>query len=158
MKLENILITNTFQVKLTDFGLSKYVTNDLEMMTTRCGTPNYAAPEIMRCEAYTSAVDLWSLGVVLYLLYVCVSFHCTHPLNRIYCEYPFSGDSLAEVYERIEENQISFPAAAGASESVQDLIKCLLVSDTQQRYTVAQIRAHPWVQKVPMLCCQNLLP
>lgn len=132
LKLENILVTDTLQVKLTDFGLSNYAGNG-EMMQKRCGTPTYAAPELIKGEKYSSMVDLWALGVCLYLL--------------IFCEYPFTGDSLSEVHEKVEANQADFPAAAGASQEVQDLIKKLLVSDPEHRFTISDIRGHPWMKK-----------
>ena len=91
IKLENILWTESHQeLKLTDFGISKNLRlNDTEFMKTPVGTPSYLAPEIIRGESYTSAVDLWSLGVVLYLLYTILN---TVLLTcKIILQLPFCG-------------------------------------------------------------------
>ena len=65
IKLENIMITDDNIVKLIDFGLSKNATAE-ELMKSMTGTPYYMAPEVFESESYGSAVDLWSLGVVLF--------------------------------------------------------------------------------------------
>jgi protein kinase A len=63
LKPENILIDHRGHVKLTDFGFAKRVP---DMTWTVCGTPDYLAPEIIRSQGYTKAVDWWSLGVLIY--------------------------------------------------------------------------------------------
>lgn len=56
-------------LKITDFGLAKYRSSKADTgMTTACGTPGYVAPEVLKNEPYGRAVDLWSLGVILYIL------------------------------------------------------------------------------------------
>jgi len=134
IKLENILWTESSnQLKLTDFGLAKSVLlSDAEFMSTPCGTPSYVAPEIMKGQNYTHAVDLWALGVVLYLL--------------LFCKYPFPGDSLGEIYSRIETGNVSFPPDIEITNEVKDLICNLLKEDTRTRYTLEDINRHPWMQ------------
>ena len=69
LKPENILIQNG-QVKIADFGLSNYI-NDGVSLNTSCGSPNYAAPEIIHAQKYCGqTVDTWSIGVILYALIV----------------------------------------------------------------------------------------
>jgi len=135
IKLENILWTEASkQLKLTDFGLAKSVVlDDVEFMSTPCGTPSYVAPEIIKGEHYTQSVDLWALGVVLYLL--------------LFCKYPFTGDSLSEIYSNIESGKVSFPPEIDVGSDVRDLICNLLKEDTLSRYTLEQVIRHPWMQK-----------
>jgi len=134
IKLENILWTESSnELKLTDFGLAKSVSlSDVEFMSTPCGTPSYVAPEIIKGQHYTQAVDLWALGVVLYLL--------------LFCKYPFPGDSLGEIYARIETGKVTFPAEIESSTEVQDLICNLLKEDAHSRYTLEDVTRHPWMQ------------
>jgi serine/threonine-protein kinase CHEK2 len=53
-------------IKITDFGLARFVEN--ELATTACGTPNYVAPEIITGKGYSKEVDLWSIGVIIYIM------------------------------------------------------------------------------------------
>lgn len=136
LKLENILITSNMEVKLTDFGLSKLGLSDHEMMQTRCGTPMYVSPEILRGDKYDHRVDLWSLGVVLYIL--------------LHCSYPFMADSLNEIYAKIEEEELEFPEDAprySLCPEVKDLITSLLQCDPKSRISLEEISTHPWVRK-----------
>ena len=65
---------NSLQIKIADFGLARFI-QEKEFMTTLCGTPQYVAPEIVRygnksdnTAGYSKAVDMWSLGVILYIM------------------------------------------------------------------------------------------
>ncbi|CAF4219362.1 unnamed protein product, partial [Rotaria magnacalcarata] len=73
LKPENVLLTspdtNETLVKITDFGLSRFI-NETTLMKTFCGTPNYLAPEVLSTRgegSYSNKVDVWSLGVILYI-------------------------------------------------------------------------------------------
>lgn len=69
MKPENLLYmtpSDNSIIKITDFGLARFVEN--EMATTACGTPNYVAPEIITGKGYSKEVDLWSIGVIIYIM------------------------------------------------------------------------------------------
>eukprot|EP01119_Soliformovum_irregulare_P025064 TRINITY_DN9167_c0_g1_i1.p1 TRINITY_DN9167_c0_g1~~TRINITY_DN9167_c0_g1_i1.p1 ORF type:complete len:302 (-),score=46.68 TRINITY_DN9167_c0_g1_i1:105-947(-) len=134
LKLENILIDDRERLKITDFGLSKLTPSDMQMMETRCGTPNYAAPELVRAEMYDNRIDIWSLGIALYLLF--------------YCRFPFVGESLEEVYTKIEEAKtLDFPVKSDVSSEAKDLISKILKSDPSHRLTLSEIRQHPWMLK-----------
>jgi serine/threonine protein kinase len=67
LKLENVLLDKYGNVRLIDFGFAKSLRGD-DFLRSRCGSPAYVAPEIVSGAAYTSAVDIWSLGVILYCL------------------------------------------------------------------------------------------
>jgi len=121
-------------VKLTDFGLSKLRASDLERMQTRCGTPAYAAPEIIKGEEYDGSVDIWSLGVILYLL--------------LHCQYPYMGDGIDEIYAKIEAGEPEFPNTTKSPLSLdaKDLILRLLQFHPQNRLSMEQICEHPWMK------------
>eukprot|EP01114_Cavostelium_apophysatum_P019250 TRINITY_DN6151_c0_g1_i2.p1 TRINITY_DN6151_c0_g1~~TRINITY_DN6151_c0_g1_i2.p1 ORF type:complete len:338 (+),score=59.81 TRINITY_DN6151_c0_g1_i2:167-1180(+) len=136
LKLENILVSRTNGepcLKLSDFGLSKILTpSNIEFMRTRCGTPTYVAPEILLGEPYTPSVDIWSMGVVLYVM-VCQ-------------QYPFHATNLHEMYEMIITGRIQdFPVEI--SEELKDLISGMLTVDVTERLSISAIAAHPWLRK-----------
>ncbi|KAG0717382.1 Serine/threonine-protein kinase Chk2 [Chionoecetes opilio] len=141
IKPENILLATTEEftaVKLTDFGLSKLAA-DASQMTTFCGTFIYIAPELLdtATTAYTSQVDLWSLGVVLYVSFVGAS--------------PFHGTDL-EVRQNILQAKYSFGHKLwkGVSEAARDLIMRLLVRDPTLRLDAAAALQHRWLQDEAM--------
>jgi len=130
LKLENILIDSQSRVKLSDFGLSKILEpSDEEFMKTRCGTPCYVAPEILLGENYTSSVDIWSMGVILYVM--------------VYSRYPFQSSCLHSTYESIIHGNFDLPCTV--SNELQDLLKGLL--KVKDRFTLDDIANHAWMKK-----------
>jgi calcium/calmodulin-dependent protein kinase I len=136
LKPENLLLTaeDDTDVKLSDFGLSKIVGED-SLMETACGTPYYVAPEVLSAQGYEKEVDLWSIGVVTYLLL------CGFP--------PFYGESLPEVFEQIMNADYEFPSPYwdDISEGAKDVVKKLLVVDPKKRMTADECLAHNWVKE-----------
>jgi len=133
LKPENLLLeseSDDTSIRLTDFGLSRIYTS--EMMSTACGTPGYVAPEILESKGYTSAVDMWSAGVIMYILL------CGYP--------PFYSDNDAELFESIMQAKYTFhsPYWDHISEEAKNLIKCLLVPNPEKRLTADQAVASPW--------------
>lgn len=119
------------QIKIADFGLSKIVWDDQTM--TPCGTVGYTAPEIVKDERYSKSVDMWALGCVLYTLL------CGFP--------PFYDESIEILTEKVAKGQYTFlsPWWDDISKSAQDLISHLLTVDPDERYTIKEFLAHPWV-------------
>eukprot|EP00013_Stygamoeba_regulata_P026867 CAMPEP_0177655894 /NCGR_PEP_ID=MMETSP0447-20121125/15240_1 /TAXON_ID=0 /ORGANISM="Stygamoeba regulata, Strain BSH-02190019" /LENGTH=296 /DNA_ID=CAMNT_0019159903 /DNA_START=29 /DNA_END=919 /DNA_ORIENTATION=+ len=136
LKPENLLLKSPeddSEVKLADFGLSKIVGTQV-MMQTACGTPGYVAPEVLSATGYDKEVDLWSIGVITYILL------CGFP--------PFYNDSLPDLFEQIMKAEYDFPEEywSEVSEDAKDFIRRLLQVDPTARMTTKEASAHSWLQ------------
>jgi len=139
LKPENLIYLSAADdsaIKITDFGLAKFRSGTKGTpveMTTACGTPGYVAPEVLKNEPYGKAVDLWSLGVILYILL------CGFP--------PFYHESTAALYKQIKKGEFDFPAPywSNISAAAKDLVKKLLTVNPDQRATAKQVLEHPWI-------------
>ncbi|KAG8348575.1 putative serine/threonine protein kinase [Trypanosoma vivax] len=128
LKPENILIGPGLQVKLIDFGLSN-IMSDGEFLATSCGSPNYAAPEVISGKLYAGPeVDVWSCGVILYAL-LC---------SRL----PFDEETIPQLFAKIRNGEYCIPHDVPAGP--RELIKQILVVDPLQRLTIPQIRDNAW--------------
>jgi len=139
LKPENILLTRSdinSSVKIADFGMSKVYqdTDDdpVALMVTRCGTPGYVAPEVVSKKRYSEAVDMWSLGVVLYIML------CGRP--------PFYGDNDVQVMQRIKLGKFSMTGKhwSHVSSTGKQFVKSLLQVDPTKRPTAAEALSHAW--------------
>jgi len=136
LKPENLIYLNEdlkSPVKLTDFGLAKFRGAGEQKMITACGTPGYVAPEILKESAYGKEVDMWSVGVILYILL------CGFP--------PFYSESTSELYNQIKNGEYEFPDPywTEISFAAKDLVRKLLKVDPKSRLTAVQCLAHPWI-------------
>lgn len=136
LKPENLLYADLSldaPLKIADFGLSKIIDDQVTMKTV-CGTPGYCAPEILRGNAYGPEVDMWSVGVILYILL---------------CGFePFfdpRGDQY--MYSRILNCDYEFvsPWWDDVSLNAKDLVSKLIVLDPHKRLSVREALQHPWV-------------
>lgn len=132
IKPENILFAEAdddITVKLTDFGLS---TMKEGRLTTRCGTPSYCAPELLSGQGYNKAVDMWSLGVLTYVLLCGVM--------------PFTGADRTELFKKICKGVYEFPKPFDQiSNLAKDLISRLLRVAPMERYSTRETLQHPWL-------------
>ncbi|KAH8884490.1 Pkinase-domain-containing protein [Thozetella sp. PMI_491] len=141
IKPENILLVDKdLHVKLADFGLAKIIGEE-SFTTTLCGTPSYVAPEILadtRHRKYTKAVDIWSLGVVLY---ICL---CGFPP---FSDELYSRDFPFTLSQQIKNGRFDYPSPYWDSvgDPALDLIDSMLVVDPEKRFTVDQCLSHPWM-------------
>ncbi|XP_046981436.1 serine/threonine-protein kinase SIK1-like [Schistocerca americana] len=129
LKAENLLLDANMNIKIADFGFSNYFTPG-ETLSTWCGSPPYAAPEVFEGKRYVGPeIDIWSLGVVLYVL-VCGAL-------------PFDGSSLQSLRDRVLSGRFRIPYFM--SSDCESLIRKMLVLDPCRRYTVEQIKRHRWM-------------
>ncbi|XP_006161168.1 calcium/calmodulin-dependent protein kinase type IV [Tupaia chinensis] len=136
LKPENLLYATPAPdapLKIADFGLSKIVEHQV-LMKTVCGTPGYCAPEILRGCAYGPEVDMWSVGVITYIL-----------LCGFEPFYDERGDQF--MFRRILNCEYYFisPWWDEVSLNAKDLVKKLIVLDPKKRLTTFQALQHPWV-------------
>ncbi|KAF3940563.1 hypothetical protein ABW19_dt0208380 [Dactylella cylindrospora] len=131
LKPENLLLDENLNVKIADFGLSNIMT-DGNFLKTSCGSPNYAAPEVISGKLYAGPeVDVWSCGVILYVM-LC---------GRL----PFDDDYIPTLFKKIAQGTYHIPTYL-SRESVA-LLKKMLVVNPVNRITVAEIRQDPWFLK-----------
>jgi carbon catabolite-derepressing protein kinase len=134
LKPENLLLDENWDLKVSDFGLSA-VTDQVRpdgLLHTLCGTPAYVAPEILSKKGYDGAkVDIWSCGVILYVL------------NAGYL--PFNDPNLMVMYRRIYKGEFRCPK--WTSPDLRRLIMRLLDTNPETRITVDEIVGDPWFSK-----------
>ena len=131
LKPENLLLDAEYKIKLADFGLSNRL-KDGQFLKTSCGSPNYAAPEVISGVLYAGPeVDVWSCGVILYAM-VCGSL-------------PFDDENIRNLFKKIKGGHYTIPPHVSAG--AKDLIHRMLQVDPLQRISVADIMQHPWYQQ-----------
>ncbi|CAJ0930200.1 unnamed protein product, partial [Mesorhabditis belari] len=130
LKPENVVFFEQLgMVKLTDFGFSNNYEPGTQLKTS-CGSLAYSAPEILLGDAYDApAVDVWSLGVILYMLVV----------GRL----PFQEANDSETLTKILDCRFSLPDSLSAS--CKSLINRMLIRDSSKRAGLSEISMHPWV-------------
>ncbi|EGD72674.1 CAMK/CAMKL protein kinase [Salpingoeca rosetta] len=131
LKLENLLLDDDGDVKVTDFGFSN-VYKDGNLMSTFVGSPAYAAPEIMANEKYSGPkADIWSLGVIVYTL--------------LSGEMPFQADNIADKLRHITQAEYEMPPYL--SSDAQHLIQLVLQRDPEARPSMEELWQHPWISQ-----------
>lgn len=124
LKPENLLLTSKdddASIKLADFGFAKKIEFNGEGLVTACGTPGYVAPEILEGQAYGKGVDIWSIGVITYILL------CGYP--------PFHDDNHNALFKKIKKGKFQFdsPYWDHVSDDAKDLISKMLVVNPAER-------------------------
>lgn len=139
LKPENLLYSSkdlNAELKLTDFGFAKEI-NSFKSLQTPCYTPYYVAPEVLGPEKYDLSCDMWSLGVIMYILL------CGYP--------PFYSNHGAAISpgmkKRIRNGQYEFPNPewSRVSKDAKDLIRGLLKTDPDHRLNIGQVMRHKWI-------------
>ena len=132
IKPENLIILENGTIKLVDFGLSNiYFDNNL--LSTACGSPCYAAPEMVKGQQYSGlSVDIWSSGVVLYAM-LCGAL-------------PFEDEDNNKLYKKISEGKFEVPEFL--SDKAIDFLHRILNVEPNKRYNIKQIKNHPWFNQL----------
>ena len=136
LKLENILIDQDANIKVADFGMATWQDNSRDkLLRTFCGSPHYAAPEIISGKPYNGAsADIWSCGVILYAL--------------LAAKLPFDDDDCPALLQKISIGRFVMPPDIHAE--AQDLIWRMLTTDVRQRITMPEIMRHPFFTMQPL--------
>lgn len=142
LKIENIMINQKGDIKIIDFGLSNlYMPKHL--LKTYCGSLYFAAPELLSAKPYTGPeVDVWSFGVVLYVL-VCG-------------KVPFDDPVVSVLHEKIKKGNVEYPSFI--SKECVSLLSRMLVVDPSKRATLQEVVQHPWMNKGYEFAAPNYMP
>ena len=126
LKLANLFLSENMQLKLGDFGLATKLEFEGERKRSLCGTPNYIAPEILdgKC-GHSFEVDIWSIGVCIYILLI--------------GKPPFETNNRKETYKRIRERNFTFPPNDVISKPAKELIENILVLQPYKRPSLDEI-------------------
>ncbi|XP_025704433.1 serine/threonine-protein kinase 33 isoform X1 [Callorhinus ursinus] len=143
LKLENIMVKSSFiddnnemnlNIKVTDFGLAvKKHGRSEAMLQTTCGTPIYMAPEVINAHDYSQQCDIWSIGVIMYLLL------CGEP--------PFLASSEEKLFELIRKGELHFedPVWESISDCAKSVLKQLMKVDPAHRITAKELLDNQWI-------------
>eukprot|EP00483_Globobulimina_turgida_P000335 UN00335 len=151
LKPENILFGLDGTIKITDFGLARFfrkLSNESSenssqnifgyestLLYTSCGSSHYVAPEVLANNGYDNKCDIWSVGVILYILLVGYQ--------------PFNAKSVCAIYKLIAKGDYNFDSNRwdNISDEAKNLVTCLLEVDVTKRYSANDIQCHPWIKK-----------
>ncbi|XP_068851584.1 death-associated protein kinase 2-like isoform X1 [Aphelocoma coerulescens] len=137
LKPENIMLQEKDVpkpwIKIIDFGLAQQLEDGITFRSL-CGTPQYIAPEVINYEPLSLATDMWSIGVITYILLSGLS--------------PFQGETDAETLSNVVAGAYEFEERcfSQTSEMAKDFIRQLLVKEPEQRMTAAECLVHPWIK------------
>merc|ERR1712048_664244 len=132
LKLENMLLSSSGQLKVADFGVAKHVEPPDRELRELCGTPSHMAPEGLKENGYAAwPADLWSTGVALHTM-LCGAA-------------PFKGETVKDLKHRIIQGRYCVPAHL--SMDVASLLRSLLEVDPRRRFTAKVALEHPWLQE-----------
>ena len=147
LKPENVLLkdnnSRTENIKLADFGFAKFTS--FVGLSTACGSPHYVAPEILNGERYGPSVDMWSLGVIMFIM--------------LSGEPPFFCENETKMFNKIRQCDYKFhPEKWGTvSDNAKDLISKLLIVDFQSRLSPLEVLEHPWINNMEEIGSNLLL-
>jgi hypothetical protein len=128
LKAENVMLDRNDNIRLIDFGLSNSFTKGHPTLRTACGSPAYAAPEMIKGCSYTKAADMWSAGILLYAM---VAGHL-----------PYDDENIQTLLHKVLAEEVEYPPTM--SRSLVDMLKRLLAKNPAVRITIDRLKEHPW--------------
>lgn len=132
LKPENLFLDDSLNIKVGDFGLSNNF-SESKLLKTSCGSPCYAAPEMISGKSYSGVgVDVWASGVVLYAM-VCG-----------YLPFNYSEENTSVLFREIRKGNFTVPKFI--SKDARHLIKSIMNIDCKTRITLEGVKRHPWFQ------------
>ena len=131
LKLENFLFGADGKVKVADFGLSTKLDFPDEKKYTLCGTPNYLCPEILRSKGHSYEVDIWAIGVCVFVM--------------LFGRQPFDCIKTKLLYEHIKQGSYTIPSEPKVSSAAIDFIKSTLQINPNLRPSVQELLNHPFL-------------
>jgi serine/threonine protein kinase len=135
LKCENVLLDRYNNIRVIDFGLSNQFSDVNPNLSTTCGSPAYAAPEMVKGNTYTQAADIWSAGILLFAI---VAGHL-----------PFDDDNIQRLLQKIVYTEVRYPAFM--TSQLVDLLQKMICKDPERRITLNMIKAHPWFSQTEYL-------
>ena len=138
LKPENLILAtkgDDYDVKIADFGLASFLTEEEKLLYLRCGSPGYVSPELLNDLGYDCQADVFSAGVIMYVMLT------GRPL--------FRGDNPNEILQKNQACELDFPQRYWdkISAEAKDLALGLLKKDPKERFTAAQALEHEWFNK-----------
>ena len=139
LKPQNLLLDqstspHTAVLKLADFGFARELTGE-DLAATLCGSPLYMAPEILRYQPYDGKADLWSVGAIVY--------------EMVYGRPPYTGQNHIQLLQRIDREEVQYPATVPVSAECCDFIARLLRRRPEERMSFQELFDHPFVRSHP---------
>lgn len=136
IKAENILLDKNNHIRLIDFGFSKKFDDQAKSFSNACGSPAYAAPEILKGNLHGPSSDIWSLGVVLYVL--------------LSGTLPFTDENMQRLLQKIIYTEPKYMTDSFNAQT-KDLVQKMLKKDSKYRLTLSGIYKNLWVRKHPQI-------
>jgi len=132
LKPENLLLSQGNILKIVDFGLSNYYYPEEQLLSTPCGSPCYASPEMVCGNKYNGfKIDVWSCGIIIFAMI---------------CGYlPFEDPNNELLFKKIMKCKVDYPGYL--SEEVLDILNKIIVIDPNKRINIEQIKKHPFYLK-----------
>lgn len=129
LKPENLMLDCDGTIKLSDFGLSRYVSKQ-DLCATPCGSPCYAAPEVISGQLYDGTrADVWSLGVIVYAM--------------VTGQLPWTKHNYTQLFHQIQQGQYRVPESL--SPECQEMIKGMMTVDPESRWTIDELLTCSWL-------------
>jgi len=136
LKPENLLLNRRLEVKICDFGMTN-LNPPGQFLETSCGSPHYAAPEVVSGEMYNGLeADIWSTGVILYAMTT--------------GQLPFDDDNIQRLLNKVQRGVYHIPSEMDPD--CKSLLRAMLNVDPSKRISIAEIKQHPWFTSRPNKC------